>query len=68
MPILGIIPVIILLAIALFFLLGLLSALWIFRDARRRRIKPLKWILLAILLSVVGLIIYRMFIRRRKRR
>ena len=67
MVILGILPALVLLGIAIFVLLGILSAIWIFIDARRRRIKPLRWLLLALLLSIIGLFIYWFFVKRKKR-
>jgi len=67
MVILGILPALVLLGIAIFVLLGILSAIWIFIDARKRRIKPLRWLLLALLLSIIGLFIYWFFVKRKKR-
>ncbi len=68
MVIVGVLPVLVLLGIAIFVLLGILSAVWVFIDARRRRIRPLRWLLLAFLLSVIGLFIYWFFVRRKRRR
>ena len=50
--------IIILVLLAVFFIVGLLLAIWVYKDAKKRDMNAAVWLLIILLTNCVGCIIY----------
>jgi len=43
---------------AIWFIIGILICIWVYKDAKSRGMSPVLWLLITLFLGIIGLIIY----------